>query len=98
MIVLIIGEFADAFKSHHFGHLCVGMHIVETVLSLRHGGKQSTVREACGSLEIFGVLGDGIGIGQYFVHAAMLIAQHLFHLCVVEIRCQVYSPVTETEE
>ena len=34
VIALVAREFADALEAHHLRHLCVGMHIVETVHTL----------------------------------------------------------------
>ena len=34
MIGLITREFSDTLKAHHLGHLGVGVHVVETILSL----------------------------------------------------------------
>ena len=40
VIGLIAREFSDTFESYHLRHLGVGMHIVETVLSLRQWDQQ----------------------------------------------------------
>ena len=56
------------------------------------------VREAPGHVEVFLLLGDGVGIGQHLVHASVLIAQHLFHLGVAEVGRQVDGPVAEAQE
>ena len=91
-------EFADTFEAHHLGHLRVGMHIVEIVYTLRHRGEQSAVRETHGHAEVFRFAGDGVGIGQHLVHAAVLVAQHSLHLLVAETCRQVDGPIAESEE
>ena len=91
-------QFGDTLESYHLRHLRVGMHVVEAVLALRHRGEQSAMREAACHVEILRVTCDGIGIGQYFVHTTVLVAQHSFHLLVAEAGGQVDCPVAEAEE
>ena len=43
VITLITREFADALEAHHLGNLCIGMHVVEIVQTLRHGRQQSAM-------------------------------------------------------
>ena len=73
MVRLVASKFADALKSHHLRHLCIGMHIIEIVLTLRHGCQQSPMRETLGCHQILPVLRNGIGIGQHFIHTSVLV-------------------------
>ena len=98
MIGLVAAQFGDALKSHHFGHLCVGVHIVKIVLPLRHRGEQPAMGEAACHVEVFFLFCDGIGIDEHLVHSAVLIAEHLFHLGIREACGQVDGPVAETQE
>ena len=98
VIRLVAREFSDTLKSHHLGHLGVGVQIVETILSLGEWIQQTTVRESLGHIEVFLVASDGIGISQHLVHATMLRVECLFHLLVCESCRQVDGPVTEAEE
>ena len=98
VIALVATQFADTLKAHHLGHLCIGVHVVQVVHTLRHRGEQPTVREALGHVEVFPVTRDGVAIGQHLVHAAVLVAQHLLHLRITKTSRQVDGPVTETQE
>ena len=98
MITLIAAEFSDTLEAHDLRYLGVGVHIVEIVHPLRHRREQPAVRETLGHIEVLLFLGDGIGIGQHFVHATVLVTQHLFHLGIRETCREVDGPVAEAEE
>ena len=98
VVCLVAAQFGNALESHHLRHLSVGVHVVEAVLPLRHRREQTAVRESFCHVKILLFLGDGIGIGQHLVHAAMLVAQHLLHLSIAETCREVDGPVAETEE
>ena len=82
--LFITTEFGNALESNHLWYLCVGMHVVETVLMVLHWSEQLTVSETSGAVEIALVASHGIGISNHLIHTSVLIAQHTFHLFVAQ--------------
>ena len=98
MIHLITADFCNALKAHHFRYLSIGMQIVKAVLPLRQRREQPLMRETAGAFKIFPVTCHSICIGNDFVHTAMFVAKHLFHLLIGKFRCDIDSPVAELQE
>ena len=91
-------EFGYTLKAYHLGYLCVGMHIVETVLVVFHGSEQLSVGKTSGAVEIASVASHGVCVGYHFVHASVLIAEHAFHLFVAKFGSDIHCPVAELDE
>ena len=91
-------KFSYALKTNNLRYLCIGMHIVETVLMVLHRGEQLSVGKAAGAVEITSVARHGVCICYHLVHTAMLIAEHTFHLFVAKLRCVIHCPVAELQE
>ena len=85
-------------KADSLGYLGVGVLVVEVVFALGHGIQDLTVRETSGRFQVGVMTGHLVGVGEDLVHAAVLIAQHLFHLIGRQAPGKVHSPVTELQE
>ena len=94
----VVVEFGYTLKTYHLWYLCIGMHIVETVLMVLHRGEQLSVGKAAGAVEITSVAGHGVCICYHLVHTSVLIAEHTFHLFVAKLRCDIHCPVAELQE
>ena len=97
-IVGVARELGHTLIAHDFGHLGVGMPVVEIVHSVAHAVKELVVGEASGRVEIFHFACHGIGIGIYLVHAAKLIIEHRLHLSVIKTSDDTKTPVTHAEK
>ena len=92
-------ELSDALKADVLGHLRVGMTVVEERGRNRlHAAHHRGVAVFLGTVEIFGVVGEVIGIGQDFVHAAVLRVEHALHGVGVVFGHEIYGPVAHLEE
>ena len=74
------------------------MKIVQAVLVTGERLHYLLVRKTFGDREILGVTGHGIGVGKHLVHASVLVAHHLFHLRIRQVRSDTDGPVAEAEE
>ena len=95
VVCLVASQFGYALKAYHLRHLRVGVHVVQTVATLRQRGQQPAVRETLGCVEVLSLTRHRVSIGQHLVHAAMLGVEGMFHLCVRELCRQVDGPVAE---
>ena len=95
VVGLVARQFGDALETDDLGHLCVGVHVVQTVAACHQRTEQPAVREAAGHVEIFLLTGHGVGIGQHLVHAAVLRVEHTLHLGIGETVGEFDSPVAE---
>ena len=98
MIYLITADFCNALKAYHFRYLSIGVQIIKAVLPLRQRCEQPLMRETAGAFKIFPVTCHSICIGNDFVHTAMFVAKHLFHLLIGKFRSDIDSPIAEFQE
>ena len=74
VILHIMSQLSDALISDNLRNLCIGMHIVKTILAFFHWHQQQLVRESASTIQIFLLSGNSVCISKHFVHASMLIA------------------------
>ena len=72
MISLVTRQLTDTFETNDLRYLRIGMHIVQTVLTLFQWQQESFVGEAFSNIQIFLITSNGVCIGQHLVHTAML--------------------------
>ena len=86
--------FADSFKANILGHLRVGMLAVEEGgVERLHAVEHGFVRELLGSLQIFLLAEELVGIEQALVHATVFGVEHGFHVGRREFGYHVHAPV-----
>ena len=56
------------------------------------------MRETTCAVKVFLIASNGVSIGNNLIYAAMLHTEHILHLLVGELGCDVDSPVAEAEE
>ena len=72
MISLVTRQLTDTFETYDLRYLRIGMHIVQTVLTLFQWQQESFVGETFGNIQIFLITSNSVCIGQHFIHATML--------------------------
>ena len=80
--LFIAAQLGNALKTDRFGHLGIGVFVVQGVSMFGHRVQQLPMRKAFGQLEVFIVAGDDADVGEYFVHTAVFLVQHALHLLV----------------
>ena len=98
VVGLLSRQFCYTFKTHHFGHLGIGMHVVQYIDPLRHRCEESSVGKTFGADDVFRVMCDGEGIGDHLIHSAVLIVEHPLHLLVCQTRREVDGPVDKAQK
>ena len=94
-VVLLVG----ALEAKHFGHLRVGVHVVDGRGAVGgHAVEQPAVGVAAGGVEVALVAGHLVGVGKHLVDAAVLMAEDSLHLLVAEAGYEAHAPVAEAQE
>ena len=91
-------KFRNSLISHNFRYLRIGMFIIQIIRLTDHAIKQISMRETFCSIQVFTVIRHLIGICIDFIHSAELIAQHLFHLIVIQGSNDCQSPIAQVNK
>ena len=86
-------DVGDALETDNFRNLGIGVHAREAVLAVEQRFEHIVVRETVSEGKILVVACDGGHVGENFVEAAVLAAQHLLHLLVGKLRSLCHHPV-----
>ena len=74
------GHFVFFGRTQDFRNLRVGVKAIKPVFAARQRGKNFLMVEGLGKLQVIGVAGHPIKIGEHFIHATVFIVQRLLHL------------------
>jgi len=95
---LVAGERGDALEADDLRDLGVGVLAGELVAVRDERVEHGLVVEAFRSGQVLRIAGDGVEIGQRFVHASVFHAEHPLHLFVVQTGGDRHAPVAQTDE
>ena len=98
VIVFVSGQSSHPFHADHLGNLRIGVKPRKVIFMFDQRIKQVSMVEAFRGPEIFFISGQGIDIRHHFIHAPILVVQHLLHLSIGKIRCYLDAPVTKTDQ
>ena len=96
-IPLASGYLVHACTTHHLGHLSIGMQSLKTVNAVCQRFHYSLmIIETLGHCQKFRFAGNGIQIGQGFVHASIFACKHRLHFFFVKPVKRVIKKVSQT--
>ena len=91
----VIRQFRDTLVSDRFGHLCIGMLVIQIVHTCRHAIEQPMMRKTFRRVQVFLVARHLISVGINLIHSAKLHVEHLLHLFIGQGRNYSDAPVAQ---
>ena len=91
--LLLARQLILARRAGDLGNLRVSVETVELVLTARQRVEAELVVERQRQLEVIGVAGNGVKVGERLIDAAMLVAERLLLLLMAELRDTQLQPV-----